>query len=280
MSISIGAIVILAAFMHALWNAMVKGAGDKTVMLGLIALGHVLIGTVLVTISTPPDISVMPYVIATTVIHWGYYYLLNVAYRLGDLSVVYPIARGLTPVLIAIGALIWVGEVLSFEAWAGLGLVSVGIMVLAAGILAKNAPMTAILAALGVALTIAAYSVVDGIGVRISGSIPGYIGWIFLAEGFVATFVFLKFWPRVKATSPGNIRLGIVGGLISGGAYGLVLYAKAHAALGIVSALRETSVIFAAIIGVLWFGEGPVRRRIFSAVIVLAGVVLIGLNPV
>ncbi len=276
MSLGIGAIVLLAAFMHAFWNALVKGAADKTLMLGLIAVGHVVAGAVLTAVSPTPDPAVWPYIIATTVIHWGYYYLLSVAYRLGDLSVVYPIARGLTPVLIALGAWLWVGEVLPLQAWLGLGLVSLGIMVLAGGSGVHKSPGIAIVAALGLAVTIAAYSLVDGIGVRLSGSVAGYVGWIFLSEGFVAAFVLVRFWPGMRRLSARNVRLGILGGVISGLAYGLVLFAKTQASLGAVSALRETSVIFAAMIGVFWFGEGPLQRRLVSAFIVLAGVLTIG----
>lgn len=277
MSLYIASIVLIAAFLHAFWNALVKGAADKTVMLGMIALGHVFVGGGLVVISPPPGMEVVPFVITTTGIHWGYYALLNVAYRSGDLSVIYPIARGLTPALIALGALLWIGETLSFYGWIGVSLVSLGILALATGVFAGKASLTAILAAIGVSLTIAAYSLVDGIGVRLAESIPGYIGWIFLAEGFVAAFVFLRYWPRVYATNLRGISLGIMGGLISAAAYGLVLFAKTQAPLGIVSALRETSVIFAAVIGIFWFREGPVGMRLTSACIVLIGVLLIAL---
>ncbi len=271
------AIVLSAALLHAFWNAVVKGAGDKTVVLGLIALGHVVPGLVIVGLVAPPGWAVWPYVLASTVIHWAYYYLLNAAYRLGDLSVIYPIARGLAPVLVAVGAQIWIGESLPLVAWVGIFCVSAGIMVLTRGIFSGALPLAGVLAALGTAAMVAAYSLVDGVGIRIADTALGYIGWLFVAEICVAGYIFAGRMDRLRAMPPRTVLLGFVGGVISGTAYGLVLYAKTLAPLGVVSALRETSVIFAAMIGVLWFGEGPKGNRLLAAVIVAVGIILIGL---
>ncbi len=278
MSAGIAAIVLSAALLHALWNAVVKGAGDKTIVLGLIALGHVVPGVVVVSLMPGPGWAVWPYLLASTVIHWGYYYFLNVAYRLGDLSVMYPIARGLAPVLIALGAQVWIGEALPVLAWVGILCVSAGIMVLTRGLFSGALPMPGILAALACAVMVASYSLVDGVGVRLSENALGYVGWLFVLELMVAVFIFSTRMDRLRAVSPRTIALGFLGGIISGTAYGLVLYAKTLAPLGLVSALRETSVIFAAMIGVLWFGEGPKGNRLVAAAIVAAGIVLIGLG--
>ncbi len=268
-------LVLFAAFLHAFWNAIVKGAADKAVMLGFIALGHVVPGIVLIAISDPVTAATIPYIIASTVIHWAYYILLNTAYRVGDLSVVYPIARGLAPILIALGAQFWVGETLPLAAWIGILAVSAGIMILAAQRKAAPMPVVGYLAAIGVAISIASYSLVDGVGVRLSGSTLGYIGWLFTAEALVVAFVFGTRWQRVRVLPAKTLMLGLFGGMISGTAYGLVLIAKAQAPLGIVSALRETSVIFAALIGVLWFHEGPKPARIVAAIVVGCGIVVI-----
>ncbi len=278
MSTAIVAIVLTAALLHALWNALVKGAKDKTVILGLIALGHVVPGLVVVAIAPHPGWAIWPYVVASTVIHWGYYYFLNTAYRHGDLSVMYPIARGLAPVLIALGAQVWVGETLPTLAWAGIICVSGGIMVLTKGAFTGALPLTGLLAALACAIMVASYSLVDGVGVRVSANALAYVGWLFVMEFIVAGFVFSTRWQRLRALSPKVIMLGFLGGVISGTAYGLVLYAKTLAPLGLVSALRETSVIFAAIIGVMWFGEGPKANRLLAAAIVMAGIILIGIG--
>lgn len=278
MSVTIFAIVMFAAFLHAFWNAVVKGAQDKTIVLGLIALGHVVPGIAMVVFSPSPAASAIPFIIGSTVVHWVYYYLLNVAYRLGDLSIVYPIARGLAPVLIALGAQFFIQERLPPVVWAGILCVSVGIMVLTRGVFRSGLPVAGLLAAVGTAAMIAGYSITDGIGVRLSGSVLGYIGWLFVAEIIVAIYVFGSRWERLRAVDARTVVLGFAGGVISGAAYALVLYAKTLAPLGIVSALRETSVIFAALIGVIWFREGPRGPRLVAAGIVAVGIVLIGLS--
>ncbi|PCH68162.1 MAG: hypothetical protein COC12_10500 [Rhodobacteraceae bacterium] len=278
MSAGIITIVLGAAFLHALWNAVVKGAGDKTIMLGLIALGHVVPGIVVVALVPSPGWAVWPYVLASTVIHWGYYYFLNVAYRLGDLSVIYPIARGLAPVMITLGAQVWIGETVPPLAWAGILTVSGGIMVLTRGVFSGTLPKAGLMAALAVAVMVAAYSLVDGVGVRLSNNTLAYVGWLFVFEIIVAAFIFSTRLERLRAVSPRVIALGFLGGVISGAAYGLVLYAKTLAPLGLVSALRETSVIFAAMIGVLWFHEGPRGNRLIAAGIVAVGIIVIGLG--
>lgn len=275
MTANIFFIVIFAAFLHALWNAIVKGAGDKTIVLGLVAAGHVLPGVVLVAVSVPPSSAAIPYIIASTLIHWGYYALLNIAYRTGDLSIVYPIARGLAPMLIAVGAFIWLGEELPLNVWLGILAVSAGILLLARGAFTSDIARSGVIAAVGVAVFIASYSLVDGVGVRISGSPLGYIGWLFVCEIFVVASVFTSRWERVQTLSGRALAIGLFGGLVSGAAYGLVLYAKTQAPLGVVSALRETSVIFAALIGVYWFLEGPKGYRLVAALIVGAGIMAI-----
>ena len=275
MSATVFAMVMAAAFLHALWNALVKGADDKAAMLALIALGHVIPGVLLVAVSPAASWAIAPYIIASTVIHWFYYIGLNFAYRTGDLSVVYPIARGLAPLLIALGAWVWVGEALGLQAWFGIALISLGILALAVAGMRGSVPVAAILAATGVALTIAAYSLVDGVGVRVATTPATYIGWLFVAEIFVMLWMLTFRRARLMAVPPKTAVIGIAGGMVSGLAYALILYAQSLAPLGLVSALRETSVIFAALIGLIWFKEGPRAPRLLSAVIVGAGIVLL-----
>ena len=278
MSVGVALIVLTAALFHAVWNALVKGAEDRVIMLGLIALGHIPAGLLLVVLSPLPDPSVWPWMIASVVVHWGYFWLLNVAYRLGDLSLIYPVARGLAPVLVALVAQIWLGEVLPAAAWAGVCLVSAGIMLLARDAFTGALPVAGLFAALAVGATVSAYSLIDGVGVRLSGSATAYIGWLFSAKILIVLYVFPTRMNRARAIPNRQLLIGFAGGLVSGAAYALVLYAKTLAPLGLVSALRETSVIFAALIGVLWFQEGPRGRRILASIIVSAGIVVIGAN--
>ena len=276
MSLLVFLIVLAAALMHATWNALVKGAEDRLMVLGLIALGHVLPGLVILAFAGLPGPASYPYIIASTVIHWGYYWCLNVAYRSGDLSVAYPIARGIAPVLVALGAQVWIGETLPLAAWTGILAVSFGVGILSFARREATTSWAGIAAALLTGMTIAAYSLADGVGVRVSGNALAYIALLFTAEAFVAGFIFATRMDRLRALPLRTIWLGVVGGVVSGSAYALVLYAKTLAPLGAVSALRETSVIFAALIGVTWLKEGPRSNRLAAACIVSFGIIALG----
>ena len=269
------AIVLLAAVLHALWNALVKTSNDRAITLGLVAAGHCIPALALMPFVPVPVAAAFPFIIASTVIHWGYYYFLNTSYRFGDLSLIYPIARGTAPVMVALGAMIWADEILSLWAWIGILTVSTGILILAA---VRYADKRGMGAALLTSVIIAAYSVVDGIGIRVSGTPIGYVVWLFAAEIFVAVFVIATRFDRARAISTKALVLGLTGGVISGFAYALALFAKTLAPIGIVSAVRETSVIFAALIGVYWLGEGPARRRLVAASVVALGVMILALS--
>ena len=275
--ISLGVILIAlsAAFLHALWNAMVKGADNRALSIGLVSLGHFVPALPFFFILPYPDSAALPYIIASTIIHWGYYYFLITAYKQGDLSVVYPIARGTAPVLIALGATIWPGEFLSVMAWGGILGVACGVCVLAFSHNPRAPFLKALLPAFITAVMVTSYSIVDGIGVRVSKAPLSYIAWLFTAEVCVAVFILL---PRLSLLKSQGLRpnlIGFSGGIISSLSYGLALFAKTLAPLALVAAVRETSVILAALIGILWFKERPILSRLAAAIIVALGVVLI-----
>ncbi len=270
-------IVLTAAFLHALWNAVVKGAPDKAIVLGLVSLGHAIPALFALPFFGLPVWAAFPFIVGSTLIHWGYYWFLNTAYKHGDLSMVYPISRGITPVLVAMGAILFAGELLSMVAWVGILCISAGIGCLSLAGLGRQTNWIAIAAALGTGLMIASYSIVDGIGIRLSENALGYIAALFVAEIFVAGFIFTTRWQRLVALPSRFVWAGLAGGVISGLAYGLVLYAKTIAPLGVVSALRESSVIFASIIGVMWFGEGPKSNRLLAATIVALGILVLAM---
>ncbi|MGC6484510.1 MAG: EamA family transporter [Candidatus Puniceispirillales bacterium] len=269
------ALVLSAALIHALWNAVVKGASDRTITFGLVMAGHTLPALMAVPFLPLPDPAAAPYLIASVFIHWGYYYLLVSAYRFGDLSLAYPIARGATPMLVALSALIFLNEGLSPQGWFGLTLVSMGILALAVFSPRKGNTALAVIFALATAMMIATYSLVDGVGVRTSTNPFSYIAWLFILEGVVVFLIIIPRMDRLRQYNRKQIVTGLTGGVLAGLAYGLVLFAKTMAPLGMVSALRETSVIFASMIGLFWFGEGPARTRLTAAVIVTAGIVLL-----
>ncbi|APX16579.1 DMT family transporter [Phaeobacter inhibens] len=271
------AIILSAALLHAIWNAIVKTATDRTTTLGLVALGHVLPGAVMVASLPLPAVASLPYIGLSTVVHFGYFYMLGRAYQHGDLSVVYPIARGIVPALVSLWAMIFVGEMLPLQAWFGIALIALGIQLSSWKALRSGVGRGALWYALGTGFCISVYSLVDGIGVRLSGNTVSYWAWGAFLHIFVAVFVIL----RKRETLPGLPlkvwALGIAGGLVSMCAYGLVLFAKNFAPLGAVSALRETSVIFAALIGFLILKEGNWQRRLGAAVLMAVGVALIGM---
>jgi drug/metabolite transporter (DMT)-like permease len=204
--------------------------------------------------------------------------LIFYAYRHGDLSQVYPISRGMAPAIVALAAVVLIGEVLPPLGWAGLATVCLGIGILALqrGALHANRQSLFLAAALG--CTIAVYSVADGIGVRLSGSPPGYIGWLFLLEAPVPLAIALQRTLSAGSFSATTVAAGFTGGIFAAVAYGLVLYVKTIAPLGAVSAVRESSVVIAALIGITIFGERPWKGRLLAAVIVAAGVVTLAVG--
>ncbi len=173
-------LVLSAAFLHAFWNALVKGAQDRTLVMGLVNAGHTIFGLTLVLMFLPPARESWPFLIGSTIVHFLYYGFLLLSYRFGDLSQVYPIARGISPPVVALTAWIVADEVLPLAAWFGIILVSCGIGML---VFAKRGGLAngkAVAAAVVTGLTIATYTVIDGLGVRVSQSPLGYIGWLFL----------------------------------------------------------------------------------------------------
>lgn len=268
-------LVLSAAFMHATWNAIVKNAGDRALTLAAVAAMHTIGGLFLIVISEPPSPASWTPLVASTLVHYAYYLLLFQAYRHGDLSQVYPISRGLAPALVALGTYLIVGETLDSAGWAGLAAICVGIGLIAIQRGAANADRTAVVFAVLLGLSIATYSVADGLGVRWSESPTGYMGWLFFLE---APVVLAVLGPRVMHRRKINwtmFGIGLIGGALSVLAYGLVLYAKTIAPIAAVSAVRESSVIIAALIGVLMFGERPWLGRVLAALVVACGVILI-----
>ena len=277
MTVMVFSLVLLAAALHAIWNAVIKGTGDKTIAIGLVALGHMVLGLIGAAFFPFPDIKVIPFILVSTIIHWGYYYSLTTAYKFGDLSLIYPIARGISPIIVTVFAFFWINERLSWGEMGGVLLISSGILFLGLRALSNEKSIPALVFALTTGVLIAAYSVTDGFGVRLTENPLSYIAWLFIAEGFVVFYIFGRFKVRLLTSSFSEIMLGFFAGVISTIAYGLALYAKSLAPLGIVTALRETSVIIATLIGVVWFKEKPIGYRIAAASIVFSGILFLTL---
>ena len=277
MSLLSVSLVLLAAMMHAGWNALVKAVDDRAGVLAAVSAVHVLTGLALVLAVPPPAPASWPMIAASVALHFGYYILLFRSYALGDLSQVYPISRGIAPALVAVSAVVLIDEGLPPAGWTGIALVSLGVAILAFRRGAPQAPRGGVAFAICLGALIAAYSVADGIGIRRSDSVFGYIGWLFLLEFPVPLVIALRRHRSGGAIAPRVAMLGATAGLFAVAAYGIVLYINAVAPLGAVSAVRESSVVFAALIGILVFGERPVAARLVASVVVATGVVTLAL---
>ena len=277
LSLTVTFAVIAAAVTHAVWNAIAHGIKDQTLAFALIGVGGIAVGIPLVIVAAMPRGDCWPYLLGSVAIHIFYNLLLMQCYRLGEFSQVYPLARGTSPLVVTILAAIFIHEHLTLPQVAGVLVVSAGLATL---VLAGRRPgRAAFAAAVGTGLTIAAYTTVDGVGVRLSGSPVGYIGWLMVLESLCVP-MFAVFRRRdVLLKQPKRILLaGLAAGALSVLAYGLVLWAQTRGALAPIAALRETSVIFGAIIGTLIFREPFGRTRIVATVLVATGIVLLNFS--
>jgi drug/metabolite transporter (DMT)-like permease len=266
--------VLAAAVTHATWNAIAHGIKDQTLAFALIGVGGIVVAIPLVILAAMPRADCWPYLAGSIVIHVFYNLLLMRCYRYGEFGQVYPLARGISPVVVTILAAVFVHEHLALPQIGGVLVVSAGLATL---VLAGRRPgRPAFLAAVGTGLTIAAYTTVDGVGVRLSASPVGYIGWLMLLESLcVPMFALVRRRDVVLKQPPRVLASGLAAGALSVLAYGLVLWAQTRGALAPIAALRETSVIFGAIIGTLVFREPFGRTRVAATVFVVAGIVLL-----
>lgn len=271
--------VLLAAVLHASWNAIAHAITDRLVGFALIGAVSTACGAGIASAAPAPARASWPFLGASAVLHVGYNLLLMRGYRLGDFGQVYPLARGTSPWLVAIAATLFAGESLSGIRTLGIVVVSVGLVALVfAGDMLTRAGLPAVGAALLTGVAIAAYTTLDGLGVRHAGTVAGYTGWLFLADGPALPIAAVaarrgRLWHQVRP----HLAAGLTGGVLSLSAYGLVLWAQTRGALAPIAALRETSVIIGAIIGAVLFHERFGRWRIAATVLVATGVILINL---
>lgn len=272
------AIVVGAGALHACWNAIIKQAADRLMAFAWLGVASTACGGLMLAATGLPYKTAIAFAVASAVIHVGYDLALISSYRLGAFNQTYPIARGTSPLLVAVGAYVIVGERLSAAALAGVVTLAAGLMSLAfsSGRMSR-ADLPAVGAAVLTGLTIAGYTIVDGLGVRHSHDPWAYAGLLFLLQGPAMTVAAAFRRPASQWRDTAVMGRGLVAGVLSVAAYGIVLWAQAHAPLAEVAAIRETSVVFAALIGAAAFGEDFGRRRVAAAVVIATGIVLIGL---
>ncbi|MGE0153016.1 MAG: EamA family transporter [Reyranellaceae bacterium] len=274
-------LVLLAALMHASWNAVVKSDRDRLLSMGVVMLAGGVLGVVMAALVPLPDLKAWPYMIASVIIHNFYYFFLLRAYAHGDLGHVYPIARGLGPLLVALLSGSLLGETLHFTEAVGVVLISCGIVGLsfAGGWAQAFRQGWGTVFAVLTGLTIAGYTIVDGLGARASGSALGYIAWLNILE---APWVLaIGFWRRGFAPAWRHVVAhgwrSAIGGVVAALGYGIAIWALSLGAMAHVAALRETSVLFAALMGTFLLGETLGWRRIIAAAIIVAGLLLMNL---
>ena len=261
---------------------MVKSGGDPWLRMGIVTCSTGLMGLFSIPFVNIPSPESWPYLAISIAIHQAYFICICLGYRFGDLSQVYPIQRGIAPMLVAIGGYWFVGETLTTQGVISVSLISIAILSLAFGRNLRFTGGRAVPIALFTGVLIAGYTVVDGIGGRLAGDdIFGYIAWLFALEAI--PFALLVAWIIYRnphAAKRKHIMTGIGGGVMAFFAYGLVIWAMSLSHLTYVSALRETSVILAAWIGSRLLGEPFGKHRIFAASLVAIGVFMLQISGV
>jgi len=264
--------------MHAVWNALVKVNGDRLMTMVVVIGTTGLLAPFLLLLGPSPELESWPYILASVILNNIYFLFLIEAYRVGDFSHAYPLARGSAPLLVALGAMFFGGEFLGMGEIFGIALVSVGIMSLIWG-RGNKLGWGPIVYPLLTGLMIATYTVVDGVGVRLSGNPFGYVGWLFILSPLpLCVIALVRRGTEVFPFLRSQWRKGVIGGFLNMASYGLAIWALSFTTMAHVSALRETSVVIAALIGSRVLGEAFGRKRLISAIIVFVGVVSINLS--
>ena len=271
--------VILAALLHATWNAVVKGGGDKHVSMAAVVIGHLPFALLVLPFVPAPDKASLPYLGAGIALHFGYQLFLLHSYKAGDLTQVYPIARGSAPLLVAAISVLFLGVTLQAVELTAIAIIGIGILSISLTRYqtGQRNPRGAGLALI-TGCFIAAYSLVDGTGARVASTPLGFYGWLAIGNAAVmAAFM--------ATTSPGTLlrvardakRVFFLGGAASFGAYALVMWAFTKAPIPLVTALRESSILFALIIGVVFLREKLNPAKLASTAFTLVGIALLRL---
>jgi drug/metabolite transporter (DMT)-like permease len=273
--------VLFAAACHASWNALIKVGLDPLSTTTLISVGSGIVAVVLVPFVGMPAWAAWPWLVLSIVVHLVYFAALIESYRTGDLGQVYPIARGSAPLMTATATTIFVGERLSTIGWTGIFAIVVGVLLLSArgGRDLAEIDRRAIGFALFTALTICAYSVIDGVGARLSGNPNAYSLWLFIGIAVVMVpYALYRDGPDVLPAMQRFWRRGFAGGALQVLSYGIAIWAMTVAPIAVVATLRETSVLFGAVIAVVVLKE-PLRAvRIIAACLIVGGLILIRLQ--
>ncbi len=274
------AAVLFAAACHAGWNAAIKRGLDPLATTVLISIGAAAVAGLLLPVAGWPAGAAWPWCVASVLIHLFYFAGLIESYRAGDLGQVYPIARGAAPLMTATVTTVFVGERLGILGWGGIVLLAAGVLLLSlrGGRELARLDRRAVGFALFTAVTVCAYSVVDGIGARLAGGANAYSVALFIGIGPVmAAYALVRSGRGVIPAMRRHWGIGLAGGTLQLGSYGIAIWAMTVAPIAIVAALRETSVLFGAAIAVVFLKEPLRASRIVAALMIVAGLTLIRL---
>ena len=269
------ALVLGAAILHASWNAVLRGGNDRLWAMTVMSVATLAVAIPWALLVPAPAMGSWPYLTASAALQAAYSYFLVQAYRYGDLAQVYPIARGTAPLLVTLAAAVLTGDTPGLPGLCGILLISIGLI----GLSGRIAPGKgrSVLFAIVTGAFIAAYTTLDGIGVRLAGGSGGYTAWMFVAYGVVMVPGYLLLRGNVRRHhTAGEVMRAAAGGVLSLAAYGVVVFALRRAPIGAVSALRETSVVFAGLLGHFWLRERLTLRRLLFCIVIAAGAALIG----
>ena len=279
MELHVFLVVMFAAVLHAVWNALVKGGSDKALAMAGVVLGHVPFALVAIYFAPMPSIESLPLLFLGLALHTGYQIVLMMSYNAGDLTQVYPIARGTAPLWVTLVSVAFLGVVLSTLHIVAILLIACGIISIA---LTRRAGGLRNGKAAGLALItgcfIAAYSLVDGTGARMSGSALGYYAWMSIGNAIIfSVYLAWRHKTVLRRLPTDGRRVFIIGGGASFLAYSLVMWAFTQAPIALVTALRETSIIFALLIGVFVLKERLDLAKVFATAVTLCGVAILRL---
>lgn len=280
MSATVFFAVLVAAGLHASWNALVKGGRDTFLSMSAVVIGHVPLALLAVLLAPTPDAACWPYLLAGVLIHFGYQAFLMISYRIGDLTQVYPIARGIAPLIVTGVSVGLLGVELLPAEYVAIALVAAGLMSITLarrtdGL--RNAP--AAISALVTGCFIAGYSLNDGWGARIAGSPIAFYGWLSLINALIWAIAMRLVKPGVLGRLAGEGKmLMLAGGGFSFIAYAIVVWAFTKAPIPLVTALRETSMVFALILGVVFLKERLDTGKVVSTLVTLAGAAILRLS--
>ena len=267
--------VLGSAFLHALWNSLVKVGTSRLGAMIALTLWGVPIGLVITALRPLPGIEVLPWLAGSLVAHFFYMFFLSSAYERGDLSRVYPIARGTAPLLVALVSGFVLTDTITLPQFTGVFVLALGVLLMAQGVFGSNENRRLIPFALGSALATACYTLTDGQGARVAGDAVGFVAWTLTLNGL--TFPPIMLLWKGPSILPRHPRVWIVGGFAAAAsfvAYAISVWAMTVAPIALVAALRETSILFAVLIGWLAFGEKMTRGKALAALMIVLGVVV------